>query len=178
MSDMTTTQDGLYEVAAREYAAALKRLARAYEADPEKCRDLLQDIHVALWRSFANFNGACSTRTWIFRIAHNAAISHVVRERRRNAPVVLGLEEIEGMPAPESAPDNNRRQRLAQLLQMVRQLKPIDREVILAYLEDMDAREIAEITGLSPSNVATKIYRIKNIMAVRFRTGGGVEREH
>lgn len=76
----------------KEICSALKSLARGYEADREKRRDLLQDIHVPVWRSFANFNGACSKRTWVFRIAHTA-ISHVVGERRKNPPVVLGLEE-------------------------------------------------------------------------------------
>lgn len=169
MPDLTPTQDTLYQQAATDYAGALERLARSYEADPDARRDLLQDIHVALWRSFLNFNGRCSMRTWVYRVAHNAAVTHVLRERRRRGQVMVGLEEIEEMPAAAGTPD--RQQRLDQLLTMVRTLKPIDRQVILAYLEDMDAAEIAEITGLSPANVATKIHRIKNILSRRFQAG-------
>jgi len=81
-ADPPAAQDDLYEQATTAYEAALGRLARAYEADPEKRRDLLQDIHLALWRSFASFEGQCSLRTWIYRVAHNSATSYVVRQRR------------------------------------------------------------------------------------------------
>lgn len=170
MPDLTSTQDALYQQAAVDYAGALERLARSYQADPEVRRDLLQDIHVALWRSFSNFNGLCSVRTWVYRVAHNTAVTHVLRERRRRE-VMVGLEEIEEMPAATTNATQDRQQRLDQLLAMVRMLKPIDRQVILAYLEDMDAVEIGEITGLSPGNVATKIHRIKNILSRRFQAG-------
>jgi RNA polymerase sigma-70 factor (ECF subfamily) len=66
-------QDELYEQAAAAYGAALERLARAYEAEPESRRDLMQDIHVALWRSFELFDSRCSIRTWVYRVAHNTA---------------------------------------------------------------------------------------------------------
>ncbi|MGA7381584.1 MAG: sigma-70 family RNA polymerase sigma factor [Terriglobales bacterium] len=170
MPDLTSTQDTFYQQAAVDYAGALERLARSYEADPEARRDLLQDIHVALWRSFLNFNGLCSMRTWVYRVAHNAAVTHVLRERRRREQAMVRLEEIEEMPAAANGPPD-RQQQLDQLLAMVRTLKPIDRQVILAYLEDMDAAEIGEITGLSPANVATKIHRIKNILSRRFQAG-------
>jgi RNA polymerase sigma-70 factor (ECF subfamily) len=171
MPGITSTQDSLYQQAAVEYDAALERLVRAYEANVEKRRDLLQDIHVALWCSFANFNGMCSVRTWVFRVAHNVAASHVLRERRRRGQVMVSLEEIENIPAPTLDGGHDRQQLLDQLMAMLRQLKPIDRQVILAYLEDMDAAAIGEITGLSPGNVATKIHRIKNILSRRFRAG-------
>lgn len=171
MPGVSATQDTLYQQAAAEYAAALERLACSYEADPEARRDLLQDIHVALWRSLSNFNGLCSMRTWIYRVAHNVAVTHVLRERRRRGRGMVSLEEIEEMPGPATSGTQDRQQRLNELLAMVRTLKPIDRQVILAYLEDMDAAEIGEITGLSPANVATKIHRIKNILSRRFQAG-------
>jgi RNA polymerase sigma-70 factor (ECF subfamily) len=171
MPGITSTQDSLYQQVAVEYDAALERLVRAYEANVEKRRDLSQDIHVALWCSFANFNGMCSLRTWVFRVAHNVAVSHVLRERRRRGQVMVSLEEIENIPAPTLDGGHDRQQLLDQLMAMLRQLKPIDRQVILAYLEDIDAAAIGEITGLSPGNVATKIHRIKSILSRRFRAG-------
>jgi RNA polymerase sigma-70 factor (ECF subfamily) len=92
------TQDGLYREAADTYGAGLERLARAYEADPEVRRDLLQDIHIALWRSLAGFNGCCSFRTWVYRVAHNVATSHVIRQRRAKSRTLVGLEELESLP--------------------------------------------------------------------------------
>ena len=74
-------RDNRYAEVAAEYGAALERLARGYERDSDKRRDLLQEIHIALWRSLARFDGRCSVRTWVYRVAHNVATSRVVRAR-------------------------------------------------------------------------------------------------
>jgi len=165
-------QDELYREAAATYGAAIERLARAYEADADRRRDLSQDIHIALWRSFAAFDGRCSVRTWVYRVSHNTAISYVMRQRRNNAPLVAleDLETLAGDGAGEQAADRARA--LERLLLLIQQLKPTDRQVILSYLEGMDATTIGEITGLSSGNVATKIHRIKNILARQFHQGG------
>src|SRR3954471_12319952 len=89
-------QTELYTRAAAECGCMLDRLAAGYEADPDKRRDLRQEIHLQLWRSFAVFDGRCSLKTWSFRVAHNTAVSYAVREQRRNAPFV-SLEEVEEM---------------------------------------------------------------------------------
>jgi RNA polymerase sigma-70 factor (ECF subfamily) len=165
------SQDDRYREAAAVYGAALERLARAYEADPDHRRDLLQEIHLALWRSFSGWDARCSLRTWVYRVGYNAAISHVIRQRRTNSHILVSLEELEHLPDP-SAPDAGREQALTQVLALVQRLKPLDRQVILSYLEGMDAAAIGEITGLEPGNVATKIHRIKNILTRAFHEGG------
>jgi RNA polymerase sigma-70 factor (ECF subfamily) len=165
------SQDDRYREAAAAYGAALERLARAYEADPDHRRDLLQEIHLALWRSFAGWDGRCSLRTWVYRVAHNAATSHAMRQRRLNSHVAISLEELEHLP-DTTAPDANRQEALGRLLTLVQRLKPLDRQVILSYLEGMEAAEIGEITGMAPGNVATKIHRIKNILTKAFHQGG------
>ena len=165
-------QDDLYREAAATYGAALNRLAHAYEADPEIRRDLLQEIHLALWRSFEGFNARCSLRTWVYRVAHNTATSHIIRQRRTNALSLVALEEVESLPDKnESERSADQLKALERLLKLVQLLKPLDRQVILSYLEGMDAMSIGEITGISPGNVATKIHRIKNILARRFHKG-------
>jgi len=167
------TQDELYQEAADAYDAALERLARAYEADAEVRRDLLQDIHMALWRSFEGFDGRCSLRTWVYRVAPNTAASHVIRQRRNKSQTLVGLEELESVPDHrEGALTADRRHALERLMELVQSLKPLDRQIILSYLDGLDAASIGEITGISPENVATKIHRIKNILARRFREGG------
>ena len=168
---MEGSQDDRYREAAAAYGAALERLAHAYEADAEYRRDLLQEIHLALWRSFAGWDARCSLRTWVYRVAHNAATSHAMRQRRLNSHVLVSLEELEHVPDP-SAPDAGRQQAFSRLLTLVQRLKPLDRQVILSYLEGMDAAAIGEITGLAPGNVATKIHRIKNILSSAFHQGG------
>lgn len=163
----------MYQEAAATYGAALERLARVYEADPDKRRDLSQEIQLALWRSFEGFDGRCSLRTWIYRVAHNAATSHIIRQRRAKAQTLVSLEELDNLPN-HAAGGLGADQRLAldRLLALIQQLKPLDRQVILSYLEGMDAASIGEITGISPGNVATKIHRIKNILARKFHEGG------
>jgi RNA polymerase sigma-70 factor (ECF subfamily) len=162
-------QDDLYERAAAEYRAALVRLARGYEADSEKRRELLQEIHLALWRSFEGFNALCSLRTWIYRVAHNTAVSWVTSQKRLRPQLLVSLEEVDAMPV---APDADRRMALETLTGLIQSLKPLDRQVILSYLEGLDAAAVGEVTGLSARNVATKIHRIKNLLARQFHEGG------
>jgi RNA polymerase sigma-70 factor (ECF subfamily) len=167
-SAATLKRDELYRTAVEELGRALDRLAAGYEADPDKRHDLRQEIHFQLWRSFEVFDGRCSLKTWTFRIAHNTAVSYVNRERRANARFVA-LEEIEATAASQdTAPDLDRQRALRQLADLIRKLKPLDRQIVISYLEGMDAASIAEITGLSAANVAMKVHRIKNILSHRF----------
>lgn len=167
-----STQEELYQDAAANFGAALERLARAYEADADLRRDLLQEIHIELWRSFESFDGRCSTRTWIYRVAHNVAASHIIRQRRTRTEALVGLEELDNLPGANSHEVADRSHALDRLLELIQQLKPLDRHVILSYLEGLDAAAIGEITGLSAGNVATKIHRIKNLLARWFQQGG------
>jgi RNA polymerase sigma-70 factor (ECF subfamily) len=165
-------QDGLYRDAAQKYGAPLERLAQAYEADPEKRRDLIQEMHFQLWRSFQRFDERCSVRTWVYRVAHHVAASHVLRERRVFSKLI-SLEELDMLPDQDQGQfAADQRINLERLSMLIRQLKPLDRQVIVSYLEDMDAASIGEITGLSRGNVAMRIHRIKNILSRRFRAGG------
>jgi RNA polymerase sigma-70 factor (ECF subfamily) len=164
------SQDDLYQQATAAYGDALDRLVRAYELDREKRRDLLQEIHLALWRSFEKFEGRCSLRTWIYRIAHNIATSHVIRQRRANMPL-MSLEDIDAKAA-HSETDSNDRMDLERLLALIHRLHPPDRELMLLYLEELDAAAIGEIMGLSALNVRSKIHRIKKILSRRFHGGG------
>lgn len=168
--DRTTEEqrDERYATAVREFGAALDRVAAGYEADSSKRLDLRQEIHLQLWRSFSVFDGRCSLKTWSFRIAHNTAVSYVNRERRRNEGFVA-LEDIEITARAESRePDIDHERALRLLSQFIRQLKPLDRQIMLCYLEEMDLASIAAITGLSPANVGMKIHRIKAILSSRF----------
>ena len=161
-------RDELYETAIRQFGRALDRLAAGYEADPEKRHDLRQDIHLHLWKSLQVFDGRCSLKSWAFRVAHNTAVSYVNRERRKNTGLV-SLDEIEPTAATEDRePDIDRERALRQLSDFIRQLKPLDRQIMISYLEEIDTATIAEITGLSPANVGMKIHRIKNILSNRF----------
>ena len=164
-----SAQDDTYERAAAEFSPALSRLARGYEADPEKRRDLLQEIHLALWRSLEGFDARCSLRTWVYRVAHNAGATYIARQKRGRSQMLVGLEELEAVALPAGHSDEA--VVLDQITELIQSLKPLDRQVILSYLEGMDAAAIGELTGLSAGNVATKVHRIKAILARQIKTG-------
>jgi RNA polymerase sigma-70 factor (ECF subfamily) len=169
--DPGSRQNSLYAEAAALFGPALERLARAYEPDADRRLDLLQEIHVALWRSFALFDGGCSLRTWVYRVAHNVAVSQVIR-RKSKAQTLLGLDELEAMPASvdhEQVLDDRRA--LDRMMALIHQLDPLDRQVMLLYLEGLDAASIGDITGISAGHVATKVHRIKKVLAKRLRRG-------
>lgn len=165
----TARQDDLYLRAAAEYGPALARLARAFEVNSSQRLDLLQDIHFALWRSFSGYAGQCSLRTWVYRVAHNVGISQRVRRRRVGLASLETLADAQTCGSPED--DVHMVQALGRLQRLIRALKPPDDQVMLLYLEDMDAQSIGEITGLSACAVATRIHRIKALLARNFRQG-------
>jgi RNA polymerase sigma-70 factor, ECF subfamily len=166
------SQDSLYQQAADMYGSALDRLARAYELEPEARRDLLQEVHLHLWRSFARFDGRCSLRTWVYRVAHNVATGHVIRQRRIRERLV-SIENADSMPGSDQSDlAASQAEALHHLSTLIQRLKPLDRQIIVSYLEGMEASSISEITGLSPANVAMKVHRIKNILRRWFDEGG------
>ena len=170
------TADALFENVAQEYAAPLARLARAHEADPALQQDLLQEIHLALWRSFPAFQNRCSLRTWVYRVAHNVAATHVLRAKRRRTSQLVSLDDVEiadQSTDPGATIDETRA--LARVSQLIQRLKPIDREVIILHLEGLSRDDIAEIAGLSFSNVAIKLHRIKLLLTRAFGGGQGAE---
>lgn len=164
-------QDRLYEEASRLHGALLRRLTCGFEADPNLRPDLLQEMHVELWRSMALFNHRCSLRTWVTRVANNVGASHVIR-RRRVAERLVALEDLDTEIA--SIHDSTQADSAisaAKLLALIHQLKAIDRQIMLLYLEGDAAEQIADITGFSASNVATKIHRIKRLLSRQFAEG-------
>jgi RNA polymerase sigma-70 factor, ECF subfamily len=168
-------RDERYVRTAAEFGAALERLAHAYEVDPELRRDLLQDIHVALWQSLARFDGRCSERTWVYRVAHNIGASHVRRRHRiaRERFTTLDDLSVATMPSSDNPEiETGGRQALARLMALIHALAPVDRQVVLVYLEGLDAAAIGEITGFSSGSVATKLHRLKAVLARQFQEGG------
>lgn len=154
--------DELYKEAIAQCGTPLGRLARGYEADPGRRRDLLQEIHIELW---------CSLRTWVYRVAHNVAASHIVPMRRASARLV-DLEALETEPRSVNSEEKaNQQYSLSRLLDRIYRLRPLDRQVILLWLEGEPAAAIAEVTGLSAAHVATKIHRIKKLLVREFSEG-------
>ena len=105
-------------------------------------------------------------------MAHNVAASHIITNRRQNAHYFISIDDVEVTDDRRGAADTaDRHIALERLVALIRELKPLDRQVVLLYLEGVDATGIAEVTGISHGNVATKIHRLKNILSRRFQEG-------
>jgi RNA polymerase sigma-70 factor (ECF subfamily) len=155
--------------AAKRFAPAIERLARGYEADAELRRDLVQEIHAQLWRSFAYFEEQCSERSWVYRVAHNVGVTHMMTRKRLRPESSATLDDLETLANdddPEGVTGDKRT--VERLLATIHRLKPADRQVMLLYLEDLSAAEIAEVTGLSAGAVAVRIHRAKALLASKF----------
>lgn len=164
---MTGAIEQLYKQAGEEFAPALARLARSAERDPEKARDLEQEMHFALWNSLARFKGQCALKTWVYRVAHNVAADHVARAMRGRERVPL--EAIEALPSPANIEaEADEALVLAQVGELIRRLPPVDMQVIVLWLEGESAAAIAEITGFSPGAVNVRVHRIKILLASHF----------
>ena len=163
--------EALFERVATEFAAPLVRLARAHEVDPHLQQDLLQEIHIALWRSLGAFGGRCSLRTWVYRVAHNVAATHVIRNRRQSHRLTT-LDEIE-LAAQTSDVDAELDEdwALRRISTLIQALKPLDRQVIILHLEGLSADEIADIAGISPAHTYTKLTRIRQLLAAQIGAG-------
>ena len=169
-AEASTKREGLYQTAVAELGRALDRVAAGYEADPAKRLDLRQEIHLQLWKSLETFDGRCSLKTWGLRVAHNTAVTHVQKEQRLSSRFVsIEVLEQAALNSSASTPDIDRGRALDQLTRMIHELKPVDRQIMISYLEGLDMNSIADITGLSPANVAMKVHRIKNLLTRRFR---------
>jgi RNA polymerase sigma-70 factor (ECF subfamily) len=160
-----------FEALVTEYAPALSRLTLGYEASPEARRDLHQEILVALWRALPGFEGRSSIKTWVLRVAHNVAASHALRAHRRRASQWRSLEELGELRGAGDEESALSRLQLDELARRVRELKPLDRQLVLLFLEGFSPQEMAEVTGLSETNVTTKLSRLR--AALRGRLDGG-----
>jgi len=128
--------DQLYAEASARCGAILQRLARGYEADPERRRDLLQEMHIEIWRSFKLFNNRCSLQTWVYRVAHNVGASHILG-RRRAAARLVDLETLAAEPGFVDGEQQAQQQySVSRLFERIYLLKPLDRQIILALRQN------------------------------------------
>lgn len=162
MPDTAHDEQAFRALCAR-HAPALARLARHYEAQPEARRDLEQEILISLWRAQNAFRGDCSERTWVYRVAHNTAASYVARQIRARRDDGSAARA----PEPPRAPDDVTAERAAirRLEERVRALDLPSRQLVLLALEGCTTAEIAEVTGLSATNVTTKLSRLRKALA-------------
>jgi RNA polymerase sigma factor (sigma-70 family) len=148
-----------------EYGAAIARLACGYEAVASVREELVQEIAVAIWQALAHFRGECSEKTFVYRIAHNRALSHVWRRRPAHQP----LEEIEESdqpvdPRPHPEEQAARSDQRMQLMWAIQSLPVTQRQLIVLMLDGLSHAEMAEVLGISENNVAVRLNRARNTL--------------
>lgn len=155
-------REDAFEAILRDHGPMLARIAASYEADPAKRQELQQDILAAVWRSLSSFRGEASIRTFLARIAHNRAVSHVARAvaEPRMAELDEGMPCSQPSPFDEIARDDQQRR----LMDAVRTLPLSAREPVVLTLEGFTPREIAAMLDLTPNSVSIRLTRAKEML--------------
>lgn len=143
----------------------LFKVARAYCPDPEERQDLIQEMMIQIWLSIRKYNNNFKISTWLYRISLNVAISFYRKSSTRSNKYTGLNDQIVEIQDKEQAGSE---QQLDLLEQFISELKEIDKALMILYLDDKSHSDIAEILGISVSNVGTKIGRIKEKLKVRF----------
>jgi RNA polymerase sigma-70 factor (ECF subfamily) len=145
-----------FEALLRSHEGIVFKVANTYCWQADERADLAQEIATQLWRAWPRYDSSRRFSTWMYRIALNVAISYVrkeVRYRHVTVPLDATLQD----PASSAAPSDLQRR----LQRFIERQAALDRALLLLYLEDKSQREIADILGITPTNVSTKINRLK-----------------
>lgn len=154
----TAPQEG-FQSLLQAHRGIVAKVAGTYAWHPDDRDDLMQDIATQLWRAWPSYDSTRPFATWMYRIALNVAISQV-RGRTRGVPSEAWNEDHHDLADPH-AHDHEGRQQVDLLYRFIQAQPPLDRALLLLYLEDHSYREMADVLGLSETNVATKIGRLK-----------------
>ena len=148
-----------------QHKGILFKVSRTYCQNEEDRQDLIQEMMIQIWKSIQTYNEKFAITTWLYRISLNVAISFYrknVRRQRTNIPLNEHISQIQ-------EDDNTEREHQLNLLeQFIGELNDLDKALMLLYLEDKSQAEIADILGISMSNVSTKVGRIKDKLRNRF----------
>lgn len=141
----------------KEHEGILFKITTVYTDNGDDQKDLYQDIVFQLWKSFDSFRNESKISTWMYRIALNTALTRLNKSKRKGHSVPIDQVILK----QTDYYDTEFEERIKLLYQHIKQLNVLEKGLMLLLLEGKKYEEIAEITGLSPSNVGTKISRIK-----------------
>jgi RNA polymerase sigma-70 factor (ECF subfamily) len=156
-----------------EHRKILFKVAGSYAREPADREDLVQEMVLQMWRSFEHYDPSQRFSTWMYRVALNVAISFYRRETRRNRVILSGDETLVELAATPDA--HEMQEDLATLRRMIEDLDDFDRALVILYLDGHSHAGIAEVLGISESNVGTKLGRIKQQLRTQY---AGKEKHH
>ena len=155
-----TEQHTIFAAWLRDHAGLLHRVAGGFASGTDR-EDLMQELLLAMWRAVPAFAGASKPSTFIYRVAHNAALTW----RRGAATYARQVERFAAEPTPASSePQNSEDEALAAVYAAIRRPPPVDRSLILLQLDGVAYAEIAEIHGLSENHVGVRLTRIRRTL--------------
>ena len=146
------------------YKGLISKVSGIYCHNPEERKDLIQEIIIQLWKAFPRYNNKYAIATWTYRIAFNVSISflrHASSKRRIHEAYKKENTWLDFDPPPDD-------ERIEKLYHFIDLLKPLDKAIIMLYLEEHSNKDIAGILGLSVSNVSTRKLRIKETLKNHF----------
>lgn len=152
----------------QDHKKLIYKISAMYCADAEDRQDLIQEITIQLWKALPGYNPQYRQSTWLYRVALNTAISFYRKSNRRQEVVTSLGQDIINL-ADEPADDADE-ENLSQLRGFIQQLNELNKALMILYLDGNSYREIAAVLGISETNVATKISRIKQQLKKKFTT--------
>lgn len=152
----------------KEHQNLIFKICHSYCANAENRKDLQQEIFIQLWKSFKKFDGRVKISTWIYKVALNTAIFFYRKDSKHNNNKTVSLD-ADVITLVHAEPDTVLDENIALLYKFIGQLNELDKALILLYLDDNKQKDVAEILGLSETNVATKISRIKKSLKEQFK---------
>ena len=157
--------DAALERVIREHGELLDRVAWGYVDNAHDLEDLMQEILLGLWRALPRFRGDSSERTFVLRVAHNRGISFSVARRHRRTTELTEADQISD-PAPLAEEKVIVEQRRDRLFEAIRRLPEIQRQTVMLHLEGLSQREIAQVQGISETNVGVRLTRARKSLRV------------
>ena len=150
------------------------RICTRYFTNPEDAHDACQDILLKIWLNINKFRGEANINTWIFRIAVNVCLTTLNASKRKNQQLMPDSDVVCKAQVVEEMTDKGEEEKKLQFFQrFLERLTTADRTLVNLYLEDLDTTEMAAITGLSESNVRTRIHRIKKQIKTEWEEKNG-----
>jgi len=149
-----------------DHGASVVKVARAYTFTADDCQDLAQEILLQAWRSLPSFAGNSQPATWFYRVALNTAMNWQRKDKPRRSKQKPLLEvQSFATNSPEDDGQLQHRDTVEQLYKAINQLPKTDAALVLLYLDELSYREMAEVLGISESNVGVKLNRAKKALA-------------
>lgn len=149
--------------------AVIVKVCYMYATDPEHFKDLFQETQINIWQAMDRFRGESAPSTWIYRITINTCISCFRHTRKHLQTMTLDSQDMLAL-ADRATDDHEHARCLREMYELINRLPALDKAIILMWIDEKSYNEIAEVTGLSRNNVATRLNRCKQKLAAMSNT--------